>query len=95
MQANTRAINVLNHSLREAPKAAKLKKILPQPKWFLRYGKHTQALANTAACIAIVLLLKIGVFSSIDSFQKQGKNTVEQYYAKHLGDDLAKDICGT
>ena len=95
MQANTQAINVLKHSLREAPKAAKLKNIRPEPKWFQRYGRGTQALANTAACIAVVLLLKVGVFSSMDTFQKQGKKTVEQYYAKHLGPDLAKDIFKT
>jgi hypothetical protein len=91
-RANTQAIGVLKHSLREAPKAEKLKTMLPEPKMFAKCGKYAHSAANVAACITILLLMKIGVFSSMDTFQNQGQKVVEHYYASQVGEDLADDI---
>ena len=92
MRANTQAIGVLKHSLRRAPKARKLRMMVPEPKLFERCGKYTHSAANVAACIAILLLMKIGIFSSMDTFQTKGQKVVEQYYASQVGEDLADEV---
>lgn len=92
MRANTQAIGALKHSLRRAPKAQKLRVMLPEPKLFERYSKYTHSVANLSACIAILLLMKIGIFSSMDKFQTKGQKVVEQYYASQVGEDLADEV---
>jgi hypothetical protein len=36
--------------------------------------------------------MKIGVFSSMDTFQSQGQKVIKQYYASRVGEDLADEI---
>ncbi len=83
---------MLKHSLRKVPKARKLRQILPQPNLLERYGKYANFVANVAACIAILLLMKIGVFSSMDMFQSKGQKVIKHYYASRVGNDLADEI---
>jgi hypothetical protein len=92
MNANTKAINVLKHSLRNAPKAEKLRNIRPEPSWLLRTGKPVSPILKTAACITVIILLKTGMFESMAKLQSEGKSFVEEYYAKHLGDDYADEL---
>jgi hypothetical protein len=92
MRANTQAIGVLRHSLRQEPKAEKLKTCLPEPNLLERWGKYAHTIAKVAACIAILLLMKTGVFSSMDKFQTEGKKAIKQYYTKHIGKNLADEI---
>ncbi|MBN2136815.1 MAG: hypothetical protein JW720_03330 [Sedimentisphaerales bacterium] len=95
MHANTQAISVLKHSLRDAPGAQKLKKTLPRPGLMTMCRRYTHATTNLAACIAILVLMKVGIFSSIGDVQAGGQEAVEQYYAIHAGQDLADDIFTT
>ncbi len=92
MRANTQTIGVLKHSLRRAPKAQKLRTILPEPKLLERWGKYRCSAANLAACIAILFLMKIGVFSSMNEFQTQGQKVIRQYYVSQVGEDLADEV---
>lgn len=92
MRANAKTISVLKHSLRYCPKVDKLKKVLPEPKLFEKCSKYKHSLANAAACIAILLLMKSGIFSSMDKFQAEGQKVVKQYYASHLGEELTDEI---
>jgi hypothetical protein len=92
MRANTQAIGVLKHSLRQAPKARKLRAMLPKPKLLERWAKYRCSAANLAACIAVVFLMKIGVFSSMNEFQTQGQKVIRQYYTNQAGEDLADEI---
>lgn len=92
MRANTQTIRVLRHSLRYTPKAAKLKTMLPEPKLLEKYSKYAHPAANAAACIAMVVLMKIGIFSTMDKFQTEGQRLVKQYYVSQLGEHLAEDI---
>jgi len=92
MRANAQAIGVLKHSLREAPKAKTLKNIQPEPKLLERCSMYKSSAANVAACIAILFLMKIGVFSFMDKFQTEGQKVVKQYYVNQVGEDLANDI---
>lgn len=90
-RANISAISVLKHSLRESPKADKLRQAESANAW-QRCGAHIVPLAKTAACLAVILIIKLGVLSSMDNFCKQGGNAVEHYYARHLGQEYADEI---
>lgn len=92
MRANAQAIGVLKHSLREAPKARKLKAMRPEPKLLERWSKYRHSAANAAACIVVLFLMKTGVFSSMDKFQTEGQKAMRQYYACQVGQDLADEI---
>lgn len=92
MRANEQAIGVLKHSLRAEPKAAKLKTSLPEPKLVERCGRYGQSLGHLAACATILLLMKIGVFSSVDALQTEGQDVMKRYYARQVGPDLAEDV---
>jgi len=92
MRANTQAIHVLKHSLRREPKAQKLERKLPEPKLLERCSHYGHSAANLAACIVILLLMKIGVFSSMNNLQTQGQKVIKQYYVKQVGEDLADEI---
>lgn len=91
-RANAQTIAVLKHSLRHEPKARELKTKLTEPGLFERCSKYGHSLANLAACVLILLLMKIGVFSSMDNFQNQGQKVIRQYYSRHIGEDLANEI---
>jgi hypothetical protein len=92
MCANEQTIGVLKHSLRRAKKAGKLKKIRPEPKFLEKYSRYTSSALNVAACMTILLLMKIGAFSSMNMFQTQGQKVIKIYYANRIGDDLADEI---
>ena len=92
MRANQQAIAVLKHSLRVEPKAAKLKTSLPEPRLAERCGRYGQSLGHWAACAAVLLLMKMGVFSSMDSFQTEGQEVMKQYYTRQVGQELAEDV---
>ncbi len=91
-RANISAISVLKHSLRESPKADKLTQTESTEAWRQKCGAHIVPLAKTAACLAVILIIKLGVLSSMDNFCKQGGNAVEHYYARHLGQEYADEI---
>jgi len=92
MRANMQAVGVLKHSLREAPKAEKLKSTLPEPKLSEQLSKYKHSTANVAACLAILFLMKIGIFCSMEQLQTRGQEVLKQYYAGHVGQDLADEI---
>jgi hypothetical protein len=91
-RANAQAIGVLKHSLRNEPKAQKLKTRFPEPKLLERYSKYGNSLANLAACVLVLLLMKIGVFSSMDNFHSRGQKVIRRYYSKQVGKDLADEV---
>jgi hypothetical protein len=91
-KANTQAINVLKHSLRETPKAELLKTAKPGLTIFEKYRRQTQPIFNAAACIMIIALFKAGIFTSIESSQKNGSTVARNYYAMHVGNEIADDI---
>lgn len=92
MRANSQAVGVLKHSLRHDPKAEELKAMMPKPTLIDKCDKYKHPATNVAACLAILLLAKIGVFCSMKQVQTQGRDVVKQYYANHVGQDLADEI---
>ncbi len=91
-RANASAVDVLKHDLRESETAKSLKIALPTPAFGQRMRAMSHSLYQTAACIAILILSKINVFSSIDHLQKQGQTTVRHFYDSQLGPDLSDDL---
>ena len=95
MRANTQTINSLKHSLRTAPKAEILKAVRPEPHWLFSHSKHLQSLLGTAACLAFILLLKVGLFNSVEDFKHKGDNVVRNYCAKRLDQETFDEIFTT
>ena len=92
MRANTQAIGVLKHSLRSEPKAGKLRVIQPEPRFPIRWSKCIFTSVNAAACIMVVLIMKMGIFSSMSSVQTKGQKAYRQYYVSRAGEDIANQI---
>jgi len=90
MRANEQAVSVLKHSLRREPEAQALKEKMPKP--LEKYRKYGFSIGNLAACMAILFLMKVGVFSSMDSVHNQGRKVFEQYYVRNIGQDLADEV---
>lgn len=79
--------------------------MLPEPKLLERCSKYKSSIVNVAACIAILFLIKTGVFSSMDKFQlvlrserllrrvvTEGQKVIKQYYASRVGEEIANEI---
>ncbi len=92
LRANTQAISVLKHNLREAPKAQKLKMMKPEPKLAFRLIHCLQPSANIAACLVIIFLMKFGIFSSVKNLQTQSKKAYKQYFVSNIGKELTEDV---
>ena len=91
-RANRRAIGVLKHSLRELPKAEKLRHMSPRPALHERLGKYTQSMGHAAACLGVLLLLRMGIFSSLTKVDEQGQAFVKNYYAPYFDQELIDDM---
>jgi len=92
MRANVQAVAVLKHSLQAEPKAAKLQTSLPEPRLVEKCGRYGQSVGHWAACVAVLLLMKMGVFSSMDIFQSEGQEVMRQYYNRQVGQELAEEV---
>ncbi len=88
-RANNQAINILKHGLRETPRAKALKQTQPEPKWYQRCARYTHSVGNAAACLAVLLIMRMGIFSSMDKFQTEGQKALKQYYKHQLPEDLS------
>jgi hypothetical protein len=44
---------------------------------------------NAAACLAVLLIMRMGIFSSMDKFQTEGQKALKQYYKHQLPEDLS------
>lgn len=91
-RANQQTIAVLKHSLRQEPKAQELKTKRPEPKPLEKYRRYGFSFGSLAACLAILILMKVGVFSSMDTVQVKGRKVMKQYYARNVGQDLADEV---
>jgi hypothetical protein len=47
---------------------------------------------NVAACLAVLLLAKAGIFVSLDKARTRGEAVMKQYYTIRAGEDLAGEI---
>jgi len=93
-RANSAAVRMLNHSLREAREAAALQQARPEPCLLERCGRYRGSLTNVAACVAILFLTKAGIFSSFGEARTRGEAALKHYYAAQAGEDVAREIFG-
>jgi hypothetical protein len=94
MRANSAAVRMLNHSLREAAEAKELEHAKPELCLIEQCRRYRNPITNVAACVAILFLTKAGIFSSFDKVHTQGEAALKQYYAAQAGEDVAQDIFG-
>jgi len=90
--ANQQTLMVLHQSVRQLPQAQKLRQKQPRPKFWSRMTKYTKSISHAAACFAILLLMKFGIFTGMEKFQSEGQKAVHQYYVNNIGEDLTDDI---
>jgi len=91
-KANAKAIGSLQRGVREGPKAQALKVITSEPCTFDKIRQVRGSLAQMAACVAILILGKIGMTSSIQNIQTRGQQTLHHYYENLAGQDLADEV---
>jgi anti-sigma factor RsiW len=91
-KANAKAVSVLRRDTRVKPMALALRQATPGPTLFERVRQFRGALTQMAACMAIVTLGKIGMFSSIQKSQTLGLQAMHQYYADRAGQNLADEV---
>jgi len=92
MRANSAAVRMLNHRLREAARDRRLEEARPEPRLVEKYAAYRAAVMNVAACIAILFLTKAGIFSSFDKARSGGQAVMKQYYTAQAGEDLAGEV---
>ncbi|MBN2128379.1 MAG: hypothetical protein JW741_02745 [Sedimentisphaerales bacterium] len=91
-RANTRAVRMLNHELRDGAHQRRLDEASPEPALIERCRRYENVAVNVAACIAILFLTKAGLFSSFGKARTEGHQAMKQYYATQAGQDLADEI---
>lgn len=91
-RANAKAINVLNHSLRTAPQTAQLRRSQPDCSWLEKRSFVIEKILNVAACLFVIVMIRMGVTSSFMEMQSQGKNALHNYYARNLDSQTADDL---
>ena len=91
-KANQRALNMLRRDVRETEPAEKLRKAEVRTDWTMRHRKLLDSVFNTAACLAVLVMLKTGIFSSMKDFKSDSQSIVQNYYAKHLDTDTMQEL---
>jgi hypothetical protein len=91
-RANTAAVQMLSRQLREDTESRKLEQARPEPSFAERCGRYQNAVTNVAACLAILVLTKAGIFSSFSRANMQGQAVMKQYYTNQAGEDLAGEV---
>ena len=89
LRANRRTIAVLNEHLRTMPEAEKLRHPKHRPTFAQRIGRYTQPVGHAAACLAILLLVRAGIFNAFATVEDEANQVVQRYYAPYLDDDSA------
>ncbi|MBN1125524.1 MAG: hypothetical protein JXA82_10985 [Sedimentisphaerales bacterium] len=91
-KANAQAVSTLQRSLRQTKKSDHLRQTRPKTFWSYPNVRTLQPLLSTAACLMVILLVKTGVFASMNKVRETGTNVVHSYYAHHLGQEMADDL---
>jgi hypothetical protein len=92
--ANTKALTHLAHDLRFAPQADNLRIAKPKPEWLEQKRPIIEKAMAIAACVAVMILFKTGLFSSIQKFQTEGQDAMHHYFASRLDEKTADELLG-
>lgn len=91
-RANRQAMKVLQRPLRQDPQADQLRIAFPEPRWWEPMVHLRGHLAHWAACIALLVLGKMGLLGSIKGTQAHTQNTIRSFYTQQLGPTLAEEV---
>ena len=91
-RANTKAIGVLKHSLRDAPRSEKLRHSRPDQHWLEKKRPVIERVLNIAACLFVVVMIRMGVTSSLTDVKNKGETALHNYYARNLDNQLYNEI---
>ncbi len=91
-RANRRAVAMLKHEARRTTQGEAIRHALPRTKVWERIGRYTHSVASVAACLLIVLLMRMDILSSATRFHDQTQHAVRKHYARHLGEDIYNDL---
>ena len=92
MRANRRAMAMLKCSTRQTTTAEALKFVLPRPSVWQRLGKYTQAVTSAAACLLILMLVRVDVLSTALRFRDRSQQFVQQHYEQYMDEDSPKNL---
>lgn len=91
-RANQQAIGTLAHQARQLPVAQRLRHARPASPLWQRLTQPARWTANAAACLAVLILGRLGVLSSMQTIQTESRDTLHHLYANAAGDDIADDL---
>ena len=91
-RANACAVSVLKHSLRNAPQSKRLCQLRPDQNWIEQKSPLLERLMNIAACLFVVLMVRMGVTDSLTDVQTKGKTALHSYYARNLDAQTVDEI---
>ena len=91
MRANRRAIAALSYTVRDLPQAEVLRHAQPKFPWRQRMARYGQSISHAAACLAVMLCLRLGIFQSVTKLQEGTQRMAQEYQAHHIGDALNDD----
>ncbi len=88
MQANRHAIAALHHDVRALPQTAALRIARPRPPLMLRLAGRMHHLAQAAACLAVLLLMRVDLASPLNKFHDDARANYQNHRAQQLDEDL-------
>ncbi len=91
-RANNKALNILKHSLRNAPKSVALRAARTDLTRLKKIHISMERVLNVAACVFVVIMIKAGQSNSLLNYQKQGKTAIKNYYARNLDSQMVNEI---
>lgn len=91
-RANNRALDVLKHSLRYAPKSAVLRNAKSDTNRLEKMRPGLERAMNVAACIFVAVMIKTGVSDSLLDYKEQGEAVIHNYYARNLDSQMFDEI---
>ena len=91
-RANNKALDVLKHSLRNAPKSVSLRTAAADVSRLEKMRPGLERVLNVAACIFVVLMIRTGVSHSLLDYKEQGEAVIKNYSGRNLDSQLFDEI---
>jgi hypothetical protein len=91
-RANNKALDVLTHSLRFAPKSDLLRQAKSDTHRIEKVRPILEKMLNVAACLFVVIMIKTGISHSLSDYKEQGEAVIHNYYARNLDSQMFDEI---
>lgn len=91
-RANSKALDAMKHSLRNAPQSAMLRTTQVGQNRFEKNHPGLERALNFAACVFVLVMIKTGVSNSLLDYKRQGEDVILNYYARNLDSQMLDEI---